>query len=91
MNTPDDLPVDAPETPAETPSALRTRDLIERVVWTAIAAALTALIGAPILDVEEWRAAALAGGTSAITAILVIARWRLSILPDPGAGLPKVG
>lgn len=72
------------------PTRIRVRDLLERILWTAIAAALTAVVGAPILDVEAWRAAAFAAGTSVSTAVLVIARWRLSILPDPGAGLPGI-
>lgn len=71
-------------------NTIRVRDLLERIVWTAVAAALTAVVGAPILDVEAWRAAAFAGGTAAATAVLVIARWRLAILPDPGAGLPGI-
>lgn len=68
-----------------TPSA---RDLIERVVWTFVSAALAALAGASVLGIDAAQAALMAGLSAAINAVLVIARWRLSVLPDPGAGLP---
>lgn len=35
-------------------------------------------------------AAAVAGLGALINAVLVIARWRLSVLPNPGEGLPGV-
>lgn len=67
---------------------MKFRDAIERIFWTAVAAAGGAVAGAAIFDVEAWKAAASAACAAAIDAVLVIARWRLSVLPNPGAGLP---
>lgn len=67
---------------------MKFRDAIERIFWTAVAAAGAAVTGAALFDVESWRAAAMAATAAAIDAVLVIARWRLSVLPNPGAGLP---
>lgn len=66
------------------------RDLLERLVWTFVAAFLGALTGAAVLslDVTALQAAAMAGLGAVANAVLVIARWRLSVLPDPGEGLP---
>lgn len=67
-------------------------DLAERVVWTGVAGFLAALTAAPILDVSihALEAAAIAGLGAAANTVLVIARWRLAVLPDPGAGLPGI-
>lgn len=67
---------------------MKFRDAIERIFWTAVAAAGMAVAGAALLDVETWKAAAMAASAAAIDAVLLIARWRLSVLPNPGAGLP---
>lgn len=75
---------------------IRARDLAERTAWTGIAAGTVALAGAvpaaAFLDVDAWRAAvalsAAAASTAVLNAVTVIARYRLSVLPDPGAGLP---
>ena len=83
---------------------IRARDLAERIWWTFVSAFLGSLIAAPFLlgvigaaantnlDISAIGAAtisaAFAGFTAAANVLLVIARWRLSILPDPGAGLP---
>ncbi len=83
---------------------IRARDLIERIVWTFVAAFLGSLLGAPLvlevlegladvsIDISALQAmlvsATFAGVTAAANVVLVIARWRLSVLPDPGAGLP---
>lgn len=83
---------------------IRARDLIERVFWTFIAAFLGSLVGAPLvlqvlegladvsIDISALQAmlvsATFAGVTAVANVVLVIARWRLSVLPDPGAGLP---
>lgn len=66
------------------------RDLLERLVWTFVAAFVGALTGAAVLslDVTALQAAAMAGLGAVANAVLVIARWRLSVLPDPGEGLP---
>lgn len=67
---------------------MNIRDLVERVFWTAVAAAGANLAGVAIFDIEPWKAAAATGLAAAINTVTVIARWRLSVLPDPGAGLP---
>lgn len=66
------------------------RDLLERILWTFVAAFLGALTGAAVLslDVTALQAAAMAGLGAVANAVLVFARWRLSVLPDPGEGLP---
>ena len=67
---------------------MKFRDAIERIFWTAVAAAGGAVAGAAIFEVEAWKAAASAACAAAIDAVLVVARWRLSVLPNPGTGLP---
>lgn len=66
------------------------RDLLERILWTFVAAFLGALTGAAVLslDVSALQAAAMAGLGAVANAVLVFARWRLSVLPNPGEGLP---
>lgn len=66
------------------------RDLLERILWTFVAAFVGALTGAAVLslDVTALQAAAMAGLGAVANAVLVFARWRLSVLPDPGEGLP---
>lgn len=67
---------------------IRLVDLVERVVWTTIAAGLGALVAAPLISIDALEAAIVAALGGAVNAVLVIARWRLAVLPDPGAGLP---
>lgn len=67
---------------------MRWRDLIERVFWTAVAAAGAALPATIVFDLKVWESAAAVALTAAINAVTVIARNRLSSLPDPGEGLP---
>ena len=61
---------------------------LERLVWTAVAAAGGGLIGGPLLGVEVWQAAGVAALASVVNYVTLVARKRLSILPDPGDGLP---
>ena len=68
-------------------SPIRARDLAERTFWTAVAAGCAALVGVALFDIDAWRAAGAAAATAVVNAVLVIARYRLSFLPDPGAGL----
>lgn len=49
-------------------------DFARRTFWTAIAAALSAVPSGAVLDVTVWKAAATAGITTIITAVLVLAR-----------------
>lgn len=83
---------------------MKLRDALERLLWTFVAAFLGALLGSPILlAVVEAAAdvavdlslvqtalvsATLAGLIAVANAVLIIARWRLSILPNPGDGVP---
>lgn len=81
------------------------RDLLERVFWTFVAAFLASLLGTPALiavleaasgatiDISALQAAVvaavLAGLAAVANLILVIARWRLSVLPNPGDGFTR--
>lgn len=70
------------------PAVNPVRDTLERLFWTVVAAALTNLGSVGLLGIEAWKAAALAGINGAVTFVLVIARQRLAVLPNPGEGLP---
>ena len=61
-------------------------DTIERLFWTFVAAFLGQLVGAAVLDlgVSAIQSAAVAGLGAVANAVLLLARWRLSVLPDPG-------
>lgn len=61
---------------------------LERLVWSAVAAGGGALIGVPLFDISVWEAAAIAGLGAVVNGVTQFARYRLSVLPDPGAGLP---
>ena len=63
---------------------------LERLVWTFVAAAGGALIAPAIFgfDVSALQAAAIAGVGAAVNFVTVFARYRLSVLPNPGEGLP---
>jgi hypothetical protein len=74
---------------AEQSRTVRIRDLVERVVWTAVTSVLTNLLGALAFGVAAWKAALLAAIAPTLNAVLVIARWRLSVLPDPGAAVAQ--
>ena len=67
---------------------MNLRDTLERIVWTFVAGALGAIVGASLLDIDLWQAAAVAGLGDVASLVLIIARTRLSVLPNPGAGLP---
>ena len=66
---------------------MNIQDTLERMFWTVVSASLSSVAAASLTDVEAWQAAAVAGGTAAINFITIVARKRLSVLPDPGAGL----
>jgi hypothetical protein len=83
---------------------MKLRDALERLLWTFVAGFLGALLGSPILvavieaaagvDVDlsllstALVSALLAGLIAVANAVLIFARWRLSILPNPGEGAP---
>lgn len=73
---------------------VRLTDLFERMFWTFVAAFTSALVSPPLADavgvtlsIDALDAAVLAGVSSVVNFVTVVARWRLSVLPDPGAGL----
>lgn len=68
----------------------KTRDFLERLVWTFVVTTTTTTIGNGILglDLELWKMAALQGVGAVIQSIVLLARYRLSMLPSPGEGLP---
>jgi hypothetical protein len=75
---------------------VRLMDLAERLLWTFVAAFTSALVTPPVaqaagvdLSLSALEAAFLAGTSAVIGFVTVIARWRLSILPDPGSGLRR--
>lgn len=77
-------------------SRVKVADLAERLVWTFVAAFTSALASPPLaqaagvdLSLSAFDAAFLAGTSAGANFLTVIARWRLSILPDPGAGLHR--
>lgn len=66
-------------------------DMVERLVWTFVAAFTSALVSPPVaqaaglnLSLTALDAAVLAGASAVVNFITVVARWRLSVLPDPG-------
>lgn len=61
---------------------------LERLVWTFIAAAGGGLVGVPVLGISAWQAAGVAGLAAVVNAVTIFARYRLSVLPNPGEGLP---
>ena len=67
---------------------MNLRDSAERIFWSVLVAALTNFGSVDFLDIAAWKAAALAGINAAVTFLLLVARTRLSVLPDPGEGLP---
>lgn len=76
-------------TPAPPPStpAFDWRDTIERLFWTVVAAMLGNIAGSTLIGLDAWKAAVLAGITGAVNFLLIAARARLAVLPDPGHGL----
>lgn len=77
-------------------SRVRLADLAERLVWTFVAAFTSALVSPPLaqaagveLSVSTLDAAVLAGTSAVVNFLTLVARWRLSVLPDPGTGLHR--
>lgn len=71
--------------------SVQWRDIGERAFWTFIAAFCAALVGPGVADLVGFtyelsavQAAFGSGVTALVTFVLAIARWRLSILPEPG-------
>ena len=68
---------------------MNLQDTLERMLWTIIAASGSSVLAATALDVDAGKAAAVAGITAAINFVTIVARQRLSVLPDPGAGFSR--
>jgi hypothetical protein len=57
------------------------RDLIERIIWTAVQSAGGTLVAASTIDgIEAWHAAAVSAIAAAITVLTTFARRRLGKL-----------
>lgn len=67
---------------------MKPQQVIERIFWTAVSAGGGALLAGPILGVSAWQAAGVAALSAAVNGVTIYARHRLSVLPDPGDGLP---
>ena len=67
---------------------MNVRDLLERLWWTLVAAFLGALTVSDLLDISALQAAIAAAASAGANFLLLVARARLSVLPEPGEGLP---
>lgn len=67
---------------------MRAAQVAERIVWTGVSAGGGALLAGPILGVSAWQAAGVAALSAVVNGVTIFARYRLSVLPDPGEGLP---
>jgi hypothetical protein len=67
--------------------AVNWRDMLERLFWTSVTAVLGNVTGAALFEIAVWKAAALTGVMALISGVLVIARYRLSVLPTPGSAI----
>lgn len=64
------------------------RDTLERLWWTLLAAFLGALGVGGMLDISTLDAAVMAAAGAGVNFLLLVARSRLDVLPEPGEGLP---
>jgi hypothetical protein len=67
---------------------MKVRDTLERLFWTIVAAFVGNLLAGAVFDVDVVMAAGMAAFTAGANFVLLVARARLAVLPDPGAGLP---
>ena len=67
---------------------MNLRDTAERLFWTLVAAFLGALGVSDVLDISALDAALAATAAAGVNFLLLVARARLAVLPEPGAGLP---
>lgn len=67
---------------------MNVRDTLERLFWTLLAAFLGALGTSDLLDITALQAGIVAAASAGVNFLLLVARTRLSVLPDPGDGLP---
>lgn len=66
----------------------KARDFAERWFWTVLVAVLGNITAAALFDIQAWKMAAATGLTAGLQPIILFARYRLSVLPNPGDGLP---
>lgn len=64
------------------------RDTLERLFWTVVAAFVGAISVSGIVDISAIDAGIVAAAGAAANFVSLVARWRLSVLPEPGEGLP---
>lgn len=69
---------------------MNIRDTAERLFWTLVAAFLGALTVSDLLDITALQAGITAAASAGANFLLLVARSRLSVLPDPGDGLPAL-
>lgn len=67
---------------------MKIRDSAERLAWTLLAAFLGALSVGGLLDISTLDAAIAAAASAGVNFLLLVARARLAVLPEPGEGLP---
>ena len=68
----------------------RIIELAEWVFWVVVVDALVALVEAGLTGRSALEAARSAAVSALVMAILTIGRWRLTVVPEPGAGIPAV-
>lgn len=67
---------------------MNLKDLAERLLWTVLAAFAGGLTVGGLVDLSTLDAAIVAGASAGVNFLTIVARARLAVLPDPGAGLP---
>ena len=67
---------------------MNIRDTLERLFWTLCAAFLGALGVSDAIDISAVQAGIAAAAAAGVNFLLLVARARLAVLPEPGAGLP---
>lgn len=67
---------------------MNIRDTLERLFWTVLAAFLGGLSVGGVINISTLDAAIAAAAAAAINFLLIVARARLDVLPNPGEGLP---
>lgn len=60
---------------------------VERLVWTVVAAFLGALTVSDLIGISTLQSGISAAASAGVNFLLLVARDRLAILPDPGTGL----
>lgn len=67
---------------------MNVRDTLERLFWTLVSAFVGALTVSDLIGISAVQAGLAAAATAGANFVLLVARARLAVLPDPGAGLP---